>query len=388
MVYDKVVIMQWQNFDKRNSDLFDVPCLLKKGVNVEYWDVSAISIPGYKVHPYKAPEGLAIRTIIDKKQFVSCIKDNKNTAYIVHMTYGEQSYLCFRLLSKYHCTIIYCINGCLPNLKNEYNSRLSYYKSLSIKTIFNLIKSKIAWAIAKSPLIAETDYLLLTCAESKVRKECKVGNKTVCIDYNSCDYQQSLSTNNISGSANETIVFIDQNLPFHPDNKRNGFSMDANIYFLAMNKLFDVVEKKYNKRVVIAAHPSCYNEYVKGNYFKDRQILYNRTIEAVRQSWAVIAHNSTAIAFPVIYRKPIILFTTEEMHSVRKHTCSFCDVYSKMLNCIYVKSENDIIIPDSLNVDVAAYDSFKYQYLTNPKSEGVSNGEILLGILSGHYLKS
>ena len=122
-----------------------------------------------------------------------------------------------------------------------------------------------------------------------------------------------------------------------------------------------------------------------GRYFGDREIIQGKTLELVQGAWGVIAHNSTAISFPIIYNKPLILVTTEDMHNVRKHTCRFCELYSKMLNCVYVKSENEILLPDKLAVDEEAYSSFKYQYLTNKSTERISNGEILYNILQGKY---
>lgn len=387
--YNKLVIMQWQNFDKRNSDLFAIPELIERGVNVEYWDVSAISIPGYQVHSYPPPKGLVVRTVANKSDFISLIKSNtkESTAYLVHMTYCHYSYLCFRLLSKYKCSIIYCINGCLPSGKSEYSSIFAYLRSLPLKTIITGVKRRFYLGVAKTSLVSGADYVLASCGEAySHRKECKIDSNTTWVDYNSCDYQQYLtSRKTLSSIPEDSIVFIDQNLPFHPDNKVEGLFIDANSYFAAMNYLFDAIEQKYNKKIVIAAHPSCYDNYVSGGYFNGRMVVQGSTLEAVSKAWAVIAHNSTAISFPIIFKKPLILVTTEDMHSVRKHTCAFCALYSKLLNCVYVKSENEISLPDMLSVDESAYNTFKYQYLTNPASEGVSNGEILFDILVGKY---
>lgn len=391
MLYNKLVIMQWQNFDKRNSDLFAIPELIKRGIKVEYWDVSAISIPGYQVHPYPSPDGLVVRKVDNKIQFVELLKSNNNgkTVYLVHMTYCNHSFLCYYLLSKYKCTIIYCVNGCIPDVASEYHSSISYVKSLPVKRIINLIKQKIYNAAAETTLISPTDYLLSSCKEAQNRKECKIGKKTIWVDYNSCDYQQCIdSKSNVKDDIKNAIVFIDQNLPFHPDNKLEGLYIDAEKYFWAMNKLFDAIEDKYGRKIVIAAHPSCYDSYINGKFFKERRVVQGCTLEAVRDSWAVVAHNSTAISFPIIFKKPLILVTTEDMHSVRKHTCAFCTLYSKLLNCVYVKSENEITLPDNLGVDESAYNSFKYQYLTNQASEGVSNGDILFDILTGRYSRN
>ena len=378
--------MQWQNFDKRNSDLFAISELLSKGVQVDYWDVSDISIPGYQVHPYEPPAGLKTRKVSSIKEYKTLIlsNDNSKTAYLLHMTYCNHSYRCFHILSKYKCTILYCINGCLPSLmdKNSSISKIKYFSSLSYQHTKNLIIGKLYWLLTKTPLITDTRFVLATCGEAYGRKECKIGPESNWIAYNSCDYQQCLASDSVVNN-NDSIVFIDQNLPFHPDNKLEGLYINAEGYFNAMNTLFDEIERKYGKRIVIAAHPSCYDKYLNGRVFGNREILQGQTLELVKGSWAVIAHNSTAISFPIIYNKPLILVTTEDMHTVRKHTCRFCELYSRLLNCVYVKSENEIHLPNTLEVDVDAYSAFKYQYLTNKDSESISNGEILYNVLHG-----
>lgn len=381
--------MHWQNIDKRYSDLSAIPELISKGVHVEFWDVSSISIPGYKVHSYTPPDGLDVKTVLNKKHFVDLLKSNdKNTLYLSHMTYGYNSFTCYSLLSRYKCDYAYCINGCLPVIKSDYKSKTSYYRSLSSKTIFNLFRQIVYNMIAKTPLVSDTNYVFATCKEAFNRKECKLGKKTKWVEYNSCDYQQCITSSPQQAKIqNNAFVFIDQNLPFHPDNKLEGLSIDADGYFAAMNVLFDAIERKYNKRVIIAAHPSCYDKYLNGRYFGDREIIQGKTLELVKGAWGVVAHNSTAISFPIIYNKPLILVTTEDMHNVRKHTCRFCELYSKMLNCVYIKSENEILLPDKLAVDEEAYSSFKYQYLTNKSTERISNGEILYNVLQGKYSK-
>lgn len=386
MKYNKLVVLHWQNFDKRYSDLSAIPELIQKGIIVEYWDVSAISIPGYKVHSYPPPKGLIVRTILNKKHFINLLKSNdKCTAYLIHMTYCYNSFTCYRLLSKYKCDYIYCINGCLPDIKYDYQSKSSYYRSLSFKTFSNLLIQKIFNAIAKSPLISYANYVLATCREARNRNECKIGPETRWIDYNSCDYQQCInsSTSELSDFG-EYFVFIDQNIPFHPDNKYQGLTINAREYFAAMNSLFDVIERKYKIRIIIAAHPSCYDKYLNGHYFGERIIIQGKTQELVKRSLGVIAHNSTATSFAILYNKPLLIVTTVDMLKVRKQFCRSCELYSKLLNCVYIKSENSIELPEILSVDKESYDAFKYQYLTNKDSESISNGQILFNLLQGN----
>lgn len=387
MQYNKLVVIHWQNLDKRYCDLTAIPELIKMGITVEYWDVSAITLPGYTVNSYPAPDGLVIRTVKSTKQFAKLLSSNDiETAYLLHMNYCDYTFRCYRLLSKYKCTIIYSVNGCMPGILSEYSSLFSYLKALPLKALAHFAMQKLYRVIAKTSLIKTTDYILASCKDAYNRRECKIGPSTVWVNFNSGDYQQYIvSDTKVNESMEDSIVFIDQNLPFHPDSKLQGFQMDADNYFEAINKLFDEIELKYNKKVVIAAHPSCYNSYANGGFFNGRKVVQGNTLELVRTSYAVIAHNSTAISFPVICNKPIIFIATDEMQTVRKRICSFCSMFSKLLNCVYLASEHNIVLPDVLSVDESAYNSYKYQFLTNPDTERFSNGHIIFSLLQGKY---
>ena len=109
-------------------------------------------------------------------------------------------------------------------------------------------------------------------------------------------------------------VFIDQGLAFHSDfGKAIGFCpITADHYFPAMCEFFDIVEKKLHLEVIIASNPRV-NYSDKPNIFGKRKLIPNITMELVAHSQFVLAHNSTAVNFAVLYNKPLLLIETSEM---------------------------------------------------------------------------
>lgn len=107
-------------------------------------------------------------------------------------------------------------------------------------------------------------------------------------------------------------LFLDEYLPFHPDYKYIGVNppVSAEDYYPGLCSFFAFLEKKYDLRVIIAAHPrSKYDDPQK--YFGDRIVLREKTAQLVRDSEFVIAHVSTAIDFAVLFNKPLLFITSD-----------------------------------------------------------------------------
>lgn len=143
---------------------------------------------------------------------------------------------------------------------------------------------------------------------------------------NSPDYDQYLS---ISQTANEKlfkdypmlrknayIVYLDNYFPYHcelfvkekdwqKDNKER-----AQHYYNKLNTFFSQLEEKYKMPIVIAAHPTAnYSE----NQYNGRISICYRTAELVMDCYGVVTTSSVSFSFAVLFRKPLILFTSEEL---------------------------------------------------------------------------
>ena len=110
--------------------------------------------------------------------------------------------------------------------------------------------------------------------------------------------------------------------------------------------------------------------------------MIGRTMELVKNATLVLSHDSTAISFPVIYKKPILLIVTNEMKSARIVSFFMCKEISRILGCPLVESEKEIDSLDKIHVDGEAYEKYMYSYLTNPQTERVQNSELYKKILS------
>lgn len=143
------------------------------------------------------------------------------------------------------------------------------------------------------------------------------------------------------------------------------------------------IEKKYGCEVVIAAHPSSL-KYEERDFFCGRKVYYNRTAELISHSMGAITCNSTAISFPVIDKKPILIYTSNDIES----KYSFFNTYLlPQLLDLEVVNIDDCSEGYFRDVNMQKYEKYKYDYLTTPISENINNSDIIISILNNNYTK-
>jgi hypothetical protein len=116
-------------------------------------------------------------------------------------------------------------------------------------------------------------------------------------------------------AVRDFITFIDQDYCFHSDNLYYGapFLMSPETYFPTICNGLRVIAAALAADVKIAAHPRARYDDKNNDYFEGLSIEYGRTAELISGSKAVVCHDSTAIQFAVLFGKPLIFVTTDEL---------------------------------------------------------------------------
>lgn len=370
MIYSKLVIISTHELDRRITVLFQTEELWRRGIRIEYWNVSKITFNEH-VNPWDSQ--VPVIAIGSRAEFEELVARNYDASplYIVYMNYCHTTYYCYRTLSKYTANIAYCINGVLPQA-------LIPYRRFTLFNLIKSIKNRFALLALKTDWIRPAMFELRTCL--KAGHAYKVDAHTIVRGFNSTDFEDSLhvSPNMEEGSY---LVFLDQYLPFHKDNTLAGEKgLNAQLYYDQLNKMFDIIESTYKSRVIIAAHPAA-KSYLDRNPFNGRKLITGKTKELVAGSMAVIAHCSTAIFFSVIYKKPLLIVSSDDIANNLKRIHSFSEAFANELHL-------DILFMDTIdkyvhikNIDDFSYNSFKYNYITTPETENCSNADSLMEIL-------
>ena len=85
-------------------------------------------------------------------------------------------------------------------------------------------------------------------------------------------------------------------------------------YFQTINAgLSQIAEALGYNNVIVAAHPR--SDYDNKSFKYSFPILKDKTYELIKQASVVVSHDSTALSWAIILRKPIILATTDELYN-------------------------------------------------------------------------
>lgn len=107
------------------------------------------------------------------------------------------------------------------------------------------------------------------------------------------------------------ILYIDSYFPYHPEYPTSSdINQIAKVHFKKLNAFFDRVEKYYDCRVIIAAHPIA--DY-RDNPFGGREICYDNSERLIAGSIACLQHGSCALSYVMLHNKPVALLLDEEM---------------------------------------------------------------------------
>jgi hypothetical protein len=267
--------------------------------------------------------------------------------------------------------------GMLPSYKSSLWEKVLNHLTHPFRFFYLIFNSIISSYYLKSNLVANY-YLIFAAGNYFLSRELNA-QKVVAV--NLCDYDLYLS---LKGNKNRLVqnkyaVFLDINLPFQTDLEILGMPRLNHVeYFKDLNKFFDLIEKKYQLEVVIAAHPT--SNYDLSN-FEFRKIFRLNTAELVRDSEFVITHHSTSISYAVLNYKPIVFVYTDEMKKIYnenvlkeiKAQSSYLNRSSHNISSIY--NAEDIVFED---VNSILYDSYKYEFLTSLDSENKFSRDIML----------
>ncbi len=365
------VVINSTSYDNRVGELLALPQLSEKGLVVEYWNVGRFTLKE-DVRLCQVPKGVIYKefdSVADLQKEITK-HDLEKTIFNTYFRYSKDTYCVFRLLTRLNCQYFFCAGGCLPS--HRVNRSFSTNAICDYKRVWNYIQNRIYQFIKITPLIKPATLYFKTCENATPNEGTVVDENTLYLNCNSSDWETGARAGNVEIDY-KYIVFVDQNIPFHPDSSINGYSFPEETYFKELNKFFSAIEEKYSYPIIISAHPTS-KKYESHDYFSGRRIIYNKTKDLIKNSEMVIVHFSTAMGFAVMYKKPLIFLNSSVFSKYRQFE-TICEDYSKVLGAQYVDTTTNI---DSVSpsVNTKLYDLYKYTYLTNKDTESIPNCDV------------
>jgi len=374
----KIIILTDTGFSKRDYDRFFVE-KLSKVYDVLVLDLAPylnkkifnLTLKNQKIFQYK--NYVTVKSFKEFEDFLATNKKSFNYAFDFISARNKDSFYFKKFLKSIGIRLVFFQFGLVPNIIRTNKEkilrlfRLLKNPNLFIKKIYSIINTRLRDRIFQK---IKYDYIFISGTKGVDNQYAKKATKKIFT--HSSDYENILNYSFSKINFDNYFVFLDQNLPFHPaqfyrDEKPQ---VTSKKYFPSLALTFKKLEKKFESKILISAHPradiSDYN-----NFFKGRQIFNSKTIDLVKNCRCVLAHTTTAISYAVIFKKPIIFLTSNEIiksyDDYRVHSNARI-LKSKFLN---IDTDNDKYIYSAdfnLNINENQYEIFLEKFIKHPSS--------------------
>jgi hypothetical protein len=384
-----IVYLIEQPLDARNYDRFGIQNWINRGWSVEVWDITPWAYPRAWRHfidsGYKFREFPGYIRIESKRQLEARYSGTVITHFI-DLT-GE-NYCSLRakiFLKRRGITRVVCATGSIPLPDEE--KKIGLLSKLctaflrgpinSIRWLNSAFLGKVAARLCRPGLTVVSGQASFPASE--------YGHPIIKAHNFDYDIYLKLRQSN-EATAGGYIVFIDQDYCFHSDSLyyEVPFLMTPSKYFPAICNGLNTISQALAADVRIAGHPrATYHNKNKG-YFQGFPIEYGRVGELIRDCKAVVCHDSTAIQLAVLFGKPLIFVTTNELiPSIGgKSTARVASVFGKSAINLD-KNLRNVDWQKELLVDKRKYAEYKNKYIKLEGSPEIPFWDIVIDRIAG-----
>ena len=294
-----------------------------KGWNVKYIDTTSltrkdsVNLFKYDMFSYK---NTSIEIIRNFKEFRDSIQDCKNSIAILSLVYNRLNELILKKILRQRNVkfgtdklgLKYCdflTNMAVVPTKKWAIHRI--YDSIITNGLLNTTYVIVSVFYQKF-VCNDIDDFVLTICKDRLSKYEPLFLSYEYIECHSWEYDEYLSIEDKTAKDENYIVFIDQNIPHHPEVIENKLLVNwVDKYYHQLNSLFDNIEQKYKKRIIISPHPTSNIELLKEK-FSGREVSLDGSKILTKNSSFVLSYSSGALNYAVIFNKQVIFITDDK----------------------------------------------------------------------------
>ena len=316
----KIVYLIEQPLDERNFDRFGIQRWIDRAWTVEIWDFTPLAHPAVWRDFLQSKRALSEFSgyfpIASKSELKIRYAALGNIDYFVDFT-GE-GYATLRVKARLiwrGAKRVICAPGSIPAPEAALQPGIrAKLRGLFAKGLPFAARALLMASARRLLARAIRPGLAVVSGENSM---CAAGNAAEILKVHSFDYDIYLRVAREYGEVGlpRYAVFIDQDLCFHTDFIYQGtpFVVTPERYFPAVCRCLRKVAEDMELQLRIAAHPRARYFQRLADHFEGVPIEYDKTAELIRDCSAVVCHDSTAIHFAVLFDKPILFVTSDEL---------------------------------------------------------------------------
>ena len=376
---EKILILSPGPFSKRDYDRFGID-YLKKNFSVRIIDLTAWLYPNFwKEISNKILKLEDCETISNKNDFLKFNTDNDPIIVLDFIEKNTKTNWVRSQLKKRKCLFIGFDINLIP--QDSFNILKSFkkhnFKKLPIKIISVLINFFLQkyYNFNKKYL----PQILVVGGLSSSRKF-KIKRKI----YAHCmDYDVYLKIKNKTKENHNYdrpyAVFLDEDMCNHPDYifQNINIPVSENEYYPILINFFKRFELLTGLKIKFAAHPKSRTRNL-DKLLKNFDCSVGNTPELIKNSKAVILHASTSVSYAILFKKPALFLTSNELKNswIGPRISNFVrNTNGKLIN-LSNNFDNELSTQDLFTVDKIQYQKYLEKYLKTPNSPEIPLWEI------------
>jgi hypothetical protein len=381
----KVVYLTDQPLDERNYERFGIQAWLERHWAVEAWDLTPWAHP----HVWRTfiEFGNHVRKFVgyfpiaSRRELINRLSISGPINYFVDLT--SENYQSIRAkisLGRAGAVRIVCPGGSIPipdRAEIGAVAKLARVIAKRPRGVWKLLSSAFFQKVV-APRIATG--LAIVSGEQSIAD---VKHRGEMIRTHNFDYDIYLALiRSPPTTAGRYAVFIDQDYCFHPEYLYQSIPPLATPekYFTALCTGLKIIAEALKVQVRVAAHPRATYQQRGLDFFEGFAVEYGKTAELIRGCEAVICHDSTAVQFAVLFAKPVIFVTTDEL-TITNEGQSIVKIAAELGKSPVNLDGTDLPAVDwrkEMQVDARKYEDYRSKYIKSVGSAEMPLWDIVI----------
>jgi hypothetical protein len=385
----KIIYLIDQPLDDRNYDRFGIHAWISRGWAVEVWDLTALAHPrawqdfvesGHKLAIFFGY--FSIATIRELNHRFSKLEKVKHFIDLAGDSYWPIRAR-IRLVRRGAIRII-CATGSIPTTadtggRSVAGKLIRVFSERPIKALFGRLTNTCVNRLA-APFIRPG--LFVVSGENSISP---AAHAQEILRAHNLDYDIYLQLQkSCDGTLARYGIFLDQNMCFHPEYiyANVPFYATPRKYFPTICNGLRAIANALGAPMRIAAHPRLSRQRKYTDYFEGIPVEYGKTAELISKCAFVVCHYTTAVQFVVLFKKPVIFVTTDEL--ISSAADKYINKFAASLGKAVINLDCELSGVDwsmQLNVDSKKYEEYRRTYIKTDGSPEIPHWDIVIGHL-------
>lgn len=365
-------------FTKRDYERFGI-AILERHFELEVLDCTPWLLP--IAHRTRAASGFqyrAIRMIGSFREFESAITGGKGRYALDYVgQFSPSAVLMFEAIRRAGIKLVVVDSGSHPahaTRQGRLDAIIRILRHGGLRLRINALGVRLMLRV----LPVQNPDIALVAGNSWTENP-RFANACVQVPAHSFDYELFLRCKNeVPLAATPYVVYLDERITSHEDNKELGFADPATAgrFYPSLLAFLDKLERRLGLRVVVAGYPGGDLGEL-GQRMGGREVFIGQTPRLLRDASLVLAHGSTAISHAVISRRPVVILTSCEIS--RSWYQASIELLRRHLgaNIVCIDGPESAWPVDWFVVNKKAYDKYLRTFIKSADSPDASLWDIL-----------